>query len=668
MSADATFESHGGWGRAPFPLLPKVLRETIGNRKVTHYLVGTNDLPFIPTCSQLDQSIWDTIDSISISAADSLRKFFRDKFRLIRAYPIMDLTHFELEDLSSLPLSRRSFNVMRSEFSKLRSLGIVRYHHLVDLPNLGINSILEIACVMEYLHDNTKSHGESHQSSIFDYLNLVDSKQADPLECLSDKLKSSSDLSTDLPEVLRFFSPSQQIDKLSLRYGWADQKPKTLEEVGELYGVTRERIRQIEAKFEKKLPVKKIHINSLDKCLDLLTQSAILTVEEASKLILEKHLSSKPVSIEGIVKHAAVLFAKNNDLDIVTVHGCKFVVKKTGINLIELIHHEANAEVSKYGCGNVDELIEEILSNSPNIYSKEILTRDFAIKVLRGFGDVIFLDKNCNWFWYETKRNRLINVLKKIFTVTKQLDVAQIREGLQRSYRQRSLRLVPSKEAIIEICKLLPNFFVEETTIHVNELFKQEDRLGDIEKAFFKALSESENGVLTRNDLLDRIQELGISDVSGSGYLSWSPILEQVAVNLWGLRGRVIDPVKIKYLTEMNLFNPKPTIKSDWGWTPERSLYIVYKLNKSSIRSGVFPLFSSFSAFLTEKNYPLIDVQSEKVGVLAINEEGTQCWGISAYLRRVDADENDYLVVDIDLQKQLANIKIGDYELVSEYV
>ena len=373
---------------------------------------------------------------------------------------------------------------------------------------------------MEYLHDNTKSHGESHQSSIFDYLDLADSKQADPLECLSDKLKASSDLSTDLLEVLRFFSPSQQIDKLSLRYGWADQKPKTLEEVGELYGVTRERIRQIEAKFEKKLPVKKNHISSLEKCLDLLTQSAILTVEEASKLILEKHLSSNPVSIEGIVKHAAVLFAKNNDLDIVTVHGCKFVVKKTGINLIELIHYEANAEVSKYGCGNVDELIEEILSNSPNIYSKEILTRDFAIKVLRGFGDVIFLDKNCNWFWYETKRNRLINVLKKIFTVTKQLDVTQIREGLQRSYRQRSLRLVPSKEAIIEICKLLPNFFVEETTIHVNELFKQDDRLGEIEKAFFKVLSESEDGVLTRNDLLDRIQELGISDVSGSGYLS----------------------------------------------------------------------------------------------------------------------------------------------------
>ena len=668
MSADAVFETNGGWGRSPFPLLPKVLRETIGSRKIAHHLVGANNLPFVPTCSQLDQSIWNTIDSISIQAAESLRKLFRDKFRLIKSYPIMDLTHFDVKDLSSLPLSRRSYNVMLGEFNKLRSLGVIRYHHLFDLPNLGVNSILEIACVMEYLRVNSNSHGESTQSSIFDYLDTADSKKTNPLECLTTKLEASSDLSNDLPEVLRFFAPSQQIDKLLLRYGWASQKPKTLEEVGEIYDVTRERIRQIEAKFEKKLPVKKIHINSLDRCLDLLKQSAILTVEDAGKLILENHLTSRPISIEGIVKHAAVLFAKNNDLDIVTVHGCKFVVKKTGTDLIALIHHEANSEVSKYGCGNVDELIEEILTNSTNVYSKEILNRDFAIKALKGFGDVIFLDKNCNWFWYETKRNRLINNLKKIFSITKQLNVTQIREGIQRSYRQRSLRLVPSKEAIIEICKLLPNFFVIGTSVHVNELFKQDEVLADIEKSFFKALSESENGVLTRNDLLDRIQEFGKSDVSGNGYISWSPILEQVAVNLWGLRGRVIDPIKVKYLTEINVFNPKPTIKLEWGWTPERSLYIIYRLNKSSIRNGIFTLLSGFSSYLSEKHYPLIDIQNEKVGILSINEERSSCWGMSAYLRRVDAEENDYLVLDIDLQKQLASIKIGDYELVSEYI
>ena len=42
-------------------------------------------------------------------------------------------------------------------------------------------------------------------------------------------------------------------DVIRLRFGLDDNKPKTLEEVGQIYGVTRERIRQIEAKALKKL-------------------------------------------------------------------------------------------------------------------------------------------------------------------------------------------------------------------------------------------------------------------------------------------------------------------------------------------------------------------------------------------------------------------------------
>ena len=40
---------------------------------------------------------------------------------------------------------------------------------------------------------------------------------------------------------------------VSLRYGLADGRVRTLEEIGEVYGVTRERIRQIEAKTMSKL-------------------------------------------------------------------------------------------------------------------------------------------------------------------------------------------------------------------------------------------------------------------------------------------------------------------------------------------------------------------------------------------------------------------------------
>ncbi|WP_333482007.1 sigma-70 family RNA polymerase sigma factor [Citricoccus sp. NR2] len=47
--------------------------------------------------------------------------------------------------------------------------------------------------------------------------------------------------------------PEREAGVLSLRYGLATGKEMTLEEVGQIYGVTRERIRQIQNKALKSL-------------------------------------------------------------------------------------------------------------------------------------------------------------------------------------------------------------------------------------------------------------------------------------------------------------------------------------------------------------------------------------------------------------------------------
>ena len=59
-------------------------------------------------------------------------------------------------------------------------------------------------------------------------------------------------LKEDLAEVLCTLSPRER-DVLRLRFGMDDGRQRTLEEVGQLFGVTRERIRQIEAKALRKL-------------------------------------------------------------------------------------------------------------------------------------------------------------------------------------------------------------------------------------------------------------------------------------------------------------------------------------------------------------------------------------------------------------------------------
>lgn len=73
-------------------------------------------------------------------------------------------------------------------------------------------------------------------------------------------------LKESLIEVLETLTPREQ-EVLILRFGLNNDKPKTLEEVGQVFDLTRERIRQIEAKALRKLR----HPSRSKKIKDFLT-------------------------------------------------------------------------------------------------------------------------------------------------------------------------------------------------------------------------------------------------------------------------------------------------------------------------------------------------------------------------------------------------------------
>src|SRR5574344_1782003 len=87
--------------------------------------------------------------------------------------------------------------------------------------------------------------GKEEDSRLGDF---IEDKDADaPVKTVAHEL-----LREDLAEVLGSLSPRER-DVLRLRFGMDDGRQRTLEEVGQLFGVTRERIRQIEAKALRKL-------------------------------------------------------------------------------------------------------------------------------------------------------------------------------------------------------------------------------------------------------------------------------------------------------------------------------------------------------------------------------------------------------------------------------
>jgi RNA polymerase primary sigma factor len=87
--------------------------------------------------------------------------------------------------------------------------------------------------------------GKEEDSRLGDF---IEDRDADtPVTSVTQEL-----LREDINEVLSTLTPREQ-QVLRLRFGLDDGRPRTLEEVGQEFGVTRERIRQIEAKALRKL-------------------------------------------------------------------------------------------------------------------------------------------------------------------------------------------------------------------------------------------------------------------------------------------------------------------------------------------------------------------------------------------------------------------------------
>ena len=112
----------------------------------------------------------------------------------------------------------------------------------LDMPQDKVREILKVAQEPISLESPI---GEEEDSHLGDF--IPDSDAPVPEEAATHAL-----LKEQLGEVLATLTP-REAKVLSLRFGIEDGRPRTLEEVGKEFNVTRERIRQIEAKALRKL-------------------------------------------------------------------------------------------------------------------------------------------------------------------------------------------------------------------------------------------------------------------------------------------------------------------------------------------------------------------------------------------------------------------------------
>ncbi|MBO5925660.1 MAG: sigma-70 family RNA polymerase sigma factor, partial [Clostridia bacterium] len=116
---------------------------------------------------------------------------------------------------------------------------------IAEAMSTTVDKVLEIQRIAQDPISLETPVGDEEDSTLAIF--IEDDKSPSPTDAVGSKM-----LRGQLLDLLKTLTPREE-KVIRMRYGLDDNRPRTLEEVGEAFGVTRERIRQIEAKALKKL-------------------------------------------------------------------------------------------------------------------------------------------------------------------------------------------------------------------------------------------------------------------------------------------------------------------------------------------------------------------------------------------------------------------------------
>lgn len=116
---------------------------------------------------------------------------------------------------------------------------------IADEMEIGVDKVRQIMKISQKTASLETPIGDDKDSYLGDF--IPDDEQMSPYDQTSQRF-----LKDNIEEVLNTLA-DREARVLQMRFGLGGKKPMTLEEVGREFGVTRERIRQIEAKALKKL-------------------------------------------------------------------------------------------------------------------------------------------------------------------------------------------------------------------------------------------------------------------------------------------------------------------------------------------------------------------------------------------------------------------------------
>lgn len=452
-------------------------------------------------------------------------------------------------------------------------------------------------------------------------------------------------LEDELLALLQEVEDERNAEMLTVFYGFNEAGPKTLEFTGQQYGLTRERVRQIAARAEKKIQRMWRPLGCLEVAKSIVTSQLgpLFTNEDFFQTAQDQGISKINFNVEGVLR-ALDLVGENHLITKVRLGQVELFGTDEEVAVPKKVLAALRKETSSNGCTNVQRLALLI--------GMELDDADKIRDLMALFPEVRWLDDGSTWLLSSrSTRNRLANIASKVFSVAPSVEINELRAALRRHVR---VNFVPPAGALGNLLQHYEIAVVVNGVAVANPKLDKAE-LGINDQGFVYAFEALGNPV-TREQLEDFcIDELGMNINSFYVCLSYSPFIAKLATGVFALVGQDVAPGAISQLKDDIKEN---RFEDSSGWSKVGTLWWHFQADRPTANTGTRSV-PTFVFNLTSGDWNVRSVDGLKLGVAKI-ENGFMS-GFRAAFLALGVANKDFLQFDFDIADRSVFVRIvGD--------
>ena len=465
------------------------------------------------------------------------------------------------------------------------------------------------------------------------------------------RVKELTELTVE-EELIEIFSPAasgrdRQI--VALYYGWDGSGSHTLEQLGQRYGLSRERIRQVCVRAMKRNRGAKVFAPVLDRALAFIAERLPTRVGNLKAEFDAAGFSACSLPLETI-REAAEFLSRAPKFALVSVGRRQLAVKPDCASQPRAIIQVARRAVLSYGATTISDVAAEVSSQSGTKVDHALVE-----EALQALDDFEWLYRKRGWLQLESlPQYGLPKMIEKILSVTDRIEVSKLRSAIAR-YR-RTGRKVPPARVLLEFCRRMPGVTVAAGTIASEEPRDWREVLTGVEAGMVRVLNQH-GPVMERGAFEEHCIGEGMNRFSFNAIIMSSPVIAQYGRSVYGLLGAKVDRKLVQSLTRQKPGKSAQRVLRGFGRTEDGRVYLAYRLSKAAISGGVITVPAAMKDHLRGR-FKIHTPDGEEAGTL-VSKSGC-AWGLGPALRSHGAVPGDHLLILFETADRTAQIHIGD--------